>query len=126
MLVLIFALLPSVGRQISNPIGKILTLVSCAGTLLSWCSKFPGVTNFSLLWTTTTIHLVINARKEAARLAPRQQDVEIQHTQTFSLPDTKTSRTADTTEVDSLSKGSRVDPGQQPSSQSRRTPVPPV
>ena len=122
VLVLIFAFLPPLGGQISNTIGKILAFVSCAGTLLSWFYKFQRVTNFSLLWIATAIYLVINARREAARLAPRQQDVEIHHTQTFSLQDTKASRTPDTTEVDSSSKGSRVDLGQ-PSLQSKRTSV---
>lgn len=127
LLVLLLALLPSLGGQVYNHIGKILILVSCACTLVLWFSKFQGLADFSLLWTTTTVHLVINARKETARLAPRQQDVEIRHTQTFSLPDTKSLRTPDTTDFDSSSTlGGRVEIGRPLSLQSRRTSVPPV
>lgn len=68
------------------------------------------------------IYLVINVRREAARLAPRQQDVEIHHTPNFGLEYAKRLRTPDTTEVDSSSKGSNVDLGQL-SLQSRRMSV---
>jgi hypothetical protein len=63
----------------------------------------------SFLWTTTTIHLLIHTHRQAMSERPRQQDVEIQHTQTFAM-DKASTQTGTTTEVASTSTEGRGDP----------------
>lgn len=64
-----------------------------------------------MIWISSAIILVINARKEIAHIQQqRRQDMEIQHTQTTKWPTEvpkKIRTTETTTETDSSSRGSR-------------------
>lgn len=103
LVVIIFIYIPSLGPQISRPAGKSLALFSSAFTLIS-----------SLLWSFSSVALVIGARKETTRLPPRRQDVEIHHTKTWPLEvavagkhlSVSVGRTPETTEIsDTSSRG---------------------
>lgn len=113
LVVLVFISDPTLDGHIPNEAGKSLSLFSAALTLILWSisNSFPVILNGSILWTSSAILLVINARKETTRNPPRRQDIEINHTQTTTWPPDipKQIRTNETTETDTSSKGTGVE-----------------
>jgi len=104
--VLLLVYLPSLGgTKVSTSSGNTLTLMSSGFTLLS-----------GLLWTTSSIYLVVHVRRESAIIADRERRLapETQKTQKW-IPPPKSGNT----DTDTSSKGSRSAESRKPVSERR-------